>query len=80
MVQKLKFAVHDVDNATKKLDDDDFLGSMESLRRLERSVLVDLANLFQYSIGLKCLVTDLTPQQYFLLLPLKGCYISRPQF
>ena len=29
MVQKLKFVVYDVDNATKRLDDDDFLGEME---------------------------------------------------
>jgi len=29
MVQKLKFSVFDVDNATKQLDDDDFLGEME---------------------------------------------------
>lgn len=29
MVQKLKFTVYDVDNETKKLEDDDFLGSME---------------------------------------------------
>ena len=29
MVQKLKFMVYDVDNATKRLDDDDFLGEME---------------------------------------------------
>lgn len=29
MVQKLKFTVYDVDNETKKLNDDDYLGSME---------------------------------------------------
>ena len=29
MVQKLKFSVFDVDNESKKLDDDDFLGTME---------------------------------------------------
>ena len=29
MVQKLKFTVYDVDNETTKLEDDDFLGSME---------------------------------------------------
>ncbi|EDO39500.1 predicted protein [Nematostella vectensis] len=29
LVQKLKFSVFDVDNATKQLDDDDFLGSIE---------------------------------------------------
>jgi hypothetical protein len=29
MVQKLKFIVYDVDNASKRLDDDDFLGEME---------------------------------------------------
>ena len=29
MVQKLKFAVYDVDNETSSLGDDDFLGAME---------------------------------------------------
>lgn len=29
LVQKLKFTVYDVDNASKALDDDDFLGQME---------------------------------------------------
>ena len=29
MVQKLKFAVYDVDNETSSLGDDDFLGDME---------------------------------------------------
>ena len=29
MVQKLKFSVYDVDNATSSLGDDDFLGEME---------------------------------------------------
>ena len=29
MVQKLKFIVYDVDNETKRLEDDDFLGTME---------------------------------------------------
>lgn len=29
MVQKLKFTVYDVDNATSSLADDDFLGEME---------------------------------------------------
>ena len=29
MVQKLKFAVYDVDNETSTLGDDDFLGAME---------------------------------------------------
>ena len=29
MVQKLKFTVYDVDNESVRLDDDDYLGSLE---------------------------------------------------
>lgn len=29
MVQKLRFSVYDLDNETKSLNDDDFLGDME---------------------------------------------------
>ena len=29
MVQKLRFCVYDVDNESLKLDDDDYLGSLE---------------------------------------------------
>ena len=57
-IQKLKFMVYDIDNATSSLDDDDFLGCLQcTLGEVSHGC-------YAYIPGLKCRGCELNNMKY----------------
>ena len=70
MVQKLKFAVYDIDNETSALGDDDFLGDMECNLGQVCNILLthftELGPLHMSLVNRAGSVSEISPRDSFL--------------